>query len=128
MDSTLNCLTGAEARPNDAVALPLVANPGFVYFIRAGRTNAVKIGYASNVESRLRELQCANASPLHLLGFMPGTLEDEWAWHERFAHCRIRGEWFDLGLDLREAINGLAIERDDFTRFLRLSVLTRNAR
>jgi hypothetical protein len=100
---------------------------GFVYFIRAGRTNAVKIGYAANPDERLRELQCASPHPLHMLGYMPGTKFDEAKWHSRFAVERIRGEWFTLSFALRSAINELGISDCGFVQYLSLSLLTRNA-
>lgn len=100
---------------------------GFVYFIRAGRTNAVKIGYAKDPEARQRELQCASPHALHMLGYMPGTSFDEAEWHGRFADERIRGEWFTLSSALRSAINELSISDCGFVQYLSLSLLTRNA-
>lgn len=103
-------------------------NSGFVYFIRAGRTNSVKIGYAKNVEKRLATHQTSSPHKLELIGFLPGTIADESDWHDRFRDHRIRGEWFELAMDLRCAINALALERPDFTQYLRLSLLTRGAK
>jgi hypothetical protein len=100
---------------------------GHVYFIRAGRTNLVKIGWAKDVDKRHRELQTASPHPLHLIGYMPGSLFDEAAWHERFAHVRVRGEWFRLTTELRGVIGRLPYQDRGFVQFLRLSLLTRNA-
>lgn len=102
--------------------------PGFVYFVRAGRTNTLKIGWArSDVEKRLRELQTGCPHTLHLIGFMPGSQAEERDWHYRFCHLRTRGEWFRLDGDLRSAINRLAVDRPDYTSYLHLSVMTRYA-
>jgi hypothetical protein len=100
---------------------------GFIYFVRAGRTNAVKIGYAANPEDRVRELQCASPHQLHLLGYMPGSKFDEADWHRRFGKERIRGEWFTLSFNLRSAINELSIADCGFVQYLALSLLSRNA-
>jgi hypothetical protein len=100
---------------------------GFVYFIRAGRTNAVKIGFATKPEERLRDLQCASPHPLHLLGYMPGDRSIEWDWHQRFEADRIRGEWFNLSFRLRSAINGLSVADCGFVQYFNLSLLTRGA-
>lgn len=77
---------------------------GFVYFIQAEDTKAIKIGFSKNVEKRRRELQGSNASPLTILGSMPGTPVDERAWHDRFRRHRLKAEWFRGELDLLEAI------------------------
>jgi hypothetical protein len=97
---------------------------GFVYFIRAGRTNAVKIGWAGNPEIRIR----ASPHPLYMIGHMPGTMFDEADWHSRFEAERIRGEWFTLSERLRIAINGLSVSDCGFVQYLSLSILTRNAK
>lgn len=80
-------------------------SPGFVYFVRAGRTHSVKIGWAIDPERRVEALQTGSCHKLHLIGFAPGEPADETDWHYRYAHLRERGEWFRLGNDLRHAIN-----------------------
>jgi hypothetical protein len=80
--------------------------PQFVYFIRSGE--AIKIGKASgNVRDRMAQLQTANPADLELLGVMPGGLEEEAGLHRRFAHLRLRGEWFTCDQDLLDFIAGL---------------------
>ena len=63
--------------------------PMLTYLIQAG--DAVKIGRARNVQSRLATLQTGSATTLHLLGIT--TEPEEWL-HTRFAEHRLRGEWF----------------------------------
>jgi hypothetical protein len=102
--------------------------PGFVYFVRAGRVNTVKIGWAkADVDKRIAELQCGCPHQLHLIGYLPGSLADEYEWHARFHGCRKRGEWFALSGDLRAAINETAL-LPGAVFYSRLSLLTRNAR
>lgn len=95
---------------------------GFVYFIRAARMRAVKIGWARDAEARLRELQTASHHKLHLIGFLPGSLEDERRWHLGFRSLRIRGEWFNLTDDLREAINAALFGTAGAVRYSLLSL------
>jgi hypothetical protein len=64
-----------------------------VYFI-GGKEGPVKIGVSLNPGQRLENLQTASPEPLDLLAVVPGGLQLERAYHEAFAHLRIRGEWF----------------------------------
>ena len=70
-----------------------------VYFIRAGQ-GAIKIGIARDPRKRLLELQVGTSDELRILHTIPGTEDTERALHERFAHLRLRGEWFRAGFDL----------------------------
>ena len=55
----------------------------------------MKIGWARSVAKRLGELQIGSPVKLRLLLAMPGSRAREAELHERFAHARLRGEWFD---------------------------------
>lgn len=79
--------------------------PGFVYFIRAGRTANVKIGYATDPYKRVDGMQTGNPHPLYLIGYIPGDMNDEFEWHTRWRAMHVRGEWFQLKQGLRDAIN-----------------------
>lgn len=72
----------------------------------------VKIGYASNVRRRLHCLQTAHVGRLRLLGKIHGSAQAmlalEAELHARFAHLRLRGEWFSDGDDLWAFIKGLS--------------------
>lgn len=82
------------------------ARPNRVYFIAADEAGAIKIGMASHVWARMRDLQLANPLELTMLGFVwsehPRVLEREL--HKRFADLRIRGEWFRSTDELRAFI------------------------
>lgn len=67
-----------------------------VYFIQAGEIGHVKIGHATNVATRLRELQTANSAELRLLRTIAGGFQEEAWFHEYFSHYRVRGEWFEF--------------------------------
>lgn len=75
-----------------------------VYFIGFGERGPIKIGYASNVRRRLHCLQTAYVGRLRLLGKVhgsaPAMLALEAELHAKFAHLRLRGEWFSDGDDL----------------------------
>jgi hypothetical protein len=78
----------------------------YLYCVREMPYGAIKIGVSGNPWSRvLVDLQAGNSRELRLLlvlrvgrPSMRGTdfpmRRIERQWHERFAHLRIRGEWF----------------------------------
>jgi hypothetical protein len=81
----------------------------FVYLIRCASTNYYKIGLSVDPRSRLKQLQGATPSPLHLRLTIParcgGFLEQ--ALHAHFRSKRVRGEWFALDLaDVAELVAG----------------------
>ena len=73
-----------------------------VYFARA--VGLVKIGWAKNVQARLRELQTGCPVDLHLLATTPGERTDERSYHRRFCDFRARGEWFRGDDTIRDEI------------------------
>lgn len=87
---------------------------GWVYFIRApGPNGLVKIGFARQPVQRLIDLQIGSPVELTLIGCHRGTMADETGWHRRFAHLRVRGEWFRYEPDLRKAIKPHLYETRD---------------
>lgn len=73
---------------------------GYVYVIGFEESGVVKIGSASSVAARLRELQCGNPFELRCLGavsiYEGNPVHVEMAAHRLAAEQRIRGEWFLL--------------------------------
>lgn len=65
-----------------------------VYFIRAGESDAVKIGCALSAEARLEQLQLGNPHKLKIIRTIPGGRKIEAAAHKHFAAHRVRSEWF----------------------------------
>lgn len=67
-----------------------------VYVLEANMFEFIKIGYAKSFKKRLFNIQ--NGCPFKLnlwLGmFTPRYREIEKYLHEKFDHCRLRGEWF----------------------------------
>jgi hypothetical protein len=76
----------------------------FTYFVSDG--TAVKIGSALDVDARIKGLQTGHHAALEILAVLSHSDMPEMAAHERFAHLRIRGEWFSAGPDLVAFING----------------------
>lgn len=74
---------------------------GYVYFVRAAGLDLIKIGWTGgHPAKRLRELSQASPVELAFEGVMLGTWQAEQALHLRFAHLRVRGEWFRAAPEL----------------------------
>lgn len=75
-----------------------------VYFIQAGEPDAdgralVKIGFTTDVEQRVKQLQTASPLSLKLLEVTIGTQAVEAFLHRVLRRHRIRGEWFRIHAD-----------------------------
>jgi hypothetical protein len=81
--------------------------PPCVYFVRFGEFGPIKIGKTDR-DPRIRLGWLQNGSPvtLRLLAVInePDEEHSEEALHRRFAHLRIRGEWFDSTRELTDFI------------------------
>ena len=71
-----------------------------VYMIQAGIDGPVKIGKSTDVKSRHSMLQAAHPFELILIREIEGYGKVERWLHERFATCRLRGEWFSFHPDM----------------------------
>lgn len=71
-----------------------------VYFARRGKL--IKIGWSRNVRYRVSELKAK------LIGTVPGDRAEEKVLHARFAHLRVRGEWFKKDEELLNYIRNSA--------------------
>ncbi len=65
-----------------------------VYFAQRLRGGLIKIGHSRSVHLRMNSLSAK------LIGAVKGGRKEEKMFHERFAHLRVRGEWFRSGDDL----------------------------
>lgn len=81
---------------------------GCVYFLRCGESGPIKIGWALDETRRRHHLQTGHHEKLMLLASVPGTRLNEGQWHARFAHLRLRGEWFRPAPELLAAIAALS--------------------
>jgi hypothetical protein len=80
---------------------------GSVYFIEAVGTDMVKIGYTCNTKDRLKKLQTASPHELRLVASCKASFLEEQRLHSRFAHCRVRGEWFERVPEIEAEIERL---------------------
>jgi hypothetical protein len=71
-------------------------DPGVVYFIRAGQSKMVKIGWTRDLRVRLSGLQSGNEKPLRVMLAIVGDRQLEADLHLRFRRWRRIGEWFWL--------------------------------
>jgi acylphosphatase len=76
---------------------------GYVYLISDG--TAYKIGYSTNPEKRVAELQTGNPRVLRLVAKMKGTESDEKALHTRFHYANLVQEWFRPLVTIKEAFS-----------------------
>lgn len=107
---------GLPTRQNKTVAddydrddyTPRHAAVNYVYFIGDG-VGHVKIGVATDIDSRLRVLQCGNAHALTVLTIEEGGYDLERAYHARFAAHRVRSsnEWFFMVPEIEDWIDHL---------------------
>jgi hypothetical protein len=68
-----------------------------IYWIKAGDTGAVKVGYAArDVPARVRLLQTGCPWPLILMRTEPGERDLEAALHRHYRPKHLRAEWFAL--------------------------------
>lgn len=76
-----------------------------IYFIRAGDSGNIKIGYtAGSAERRMKQLQTGNIFDLELLGTIPGEMQDEKSMHQELKEYALRGEWFRSATELMAVI------------------------
>lgn len=93
---------------------------GWIYFIQEEGGDAIKVGFANDVDERLKQLQTGNPRRLILLVAMPGDSAMEAVLHRCWERYRIRGEWFVDCKEIREAIQhekDFAPKRAAFERF-----------
>lgn len=68
--------------------------PGFIYFIQGECGGPIKIGYAKDVQNRIRTLQTGYPDTLKLLLAIPGNIHNEQVLHGHLDAYRLHGEWF----------------------------------
>lgn len=79
-----------------------------VYFI-GPHDGPVKVGFATDLRARFRHLRYMSPSPLHIWGYVAGSMDLEKAYHMRFAASRRHGEWFDRTAGLAAEISRLCM-------------------
>lgn len=108
------------ATKRTSVAWPWEGLPdSCVYVVEAVGADRVKIGLShGTAEDRIAGLQTSSAFELRTLVVIPSAdREFERETHERFASCRLRGEWFEFTPELRAWVERMklivrAVERE----------------
>ena len=94
-----------------------------VYFVRMMPSGPIKIGRSNDIARRVHALQNGSPHGLKVCGWIPiGSQWTEERVHTKFAHLRMRGEWFRPGSELfafiasesNEWKNRAAPEDDEF--------------
>jgi len=88
---------------------------GYIYCITFGnhKEGPVKIGYATNIDMRLADLQIGNPYKLYVLAAAPGNIECEKFAHNLLFEHRARAEWFCPTLTVEKFVRRMqAIEKD----------------
>lgn len=70
------------------------------YIIRSGETGPVKIGRSGDVAKRLIDLQICNPETLSVVRIIDTPFDSEPAFHARFAHKSLHGEWFEFDAEM----------------------------
>lgn len=68
---------------------------GIVYLMGCDRSKTLKIGYTTDIDRRLKELQRDYHFPLRVLATREGTMKAEKRLLNSFKRLRVKGEWFD---------------------------------
>ena len=73
------------------------------YFILCKEANAIKIGMAADVSTRLASLQVGNPFELRIVLILPVNIETKM--HKQFNSLRLRYEWFSFGQPIIDFID-----------------------
>ena len=77
-----------------------------VYFIRYGNSNYYKIGFSTDIQRRLKDIQRCSPIEMTIFASTKANSKFERYLHKQYSKYNIRGEWFELKPDiLNKAIN-----------------------
>jgi hypothetical protein len=77
----------------------------YVYFFINRMYQFCKIGFSSNISSRIATIQTGCPFPLEIAGVFDGDMRLERKFHEAFREYNTNGEWFKIEGKLRAFIN-----------------------
>lgn len=102
---------GRDLRRKVRKIIATAAVESVVYVVKRPRERMVKIGFSTNLASRMATLQTAAGAQLVLLVAAPGTRDDERALHERFAAHRQSGEWFRYHREIEKWVTEVKVTK-----------------
>lgn len=79
---------------------PAPAPESYVYMVYSA--GQLKIGFSRNPVARFASLRSMSSSPVSFIWMAAADETLERDLHRRFAQYRIKGEWFDVGPEIRE--------------------------
>lgn len=96
----------------EEIKLPKKPNSykGYVYFVQGMSGGAIKIGYSTDPELRLKNLQTSYPDTLKILCLIPGNEKREKSYHDRFYKYRLNGEWFTPDKFILDVIEQLKVK------------------
>jgi len=73
----------------------------YIYLINETNTNNYKIGYAKDVNKRIKQLQTSNSNKLNIINTYKIKNTSKWTKleimiHNHYKFKRLNGEWFNL--------------------------------
>lgn len=77
----------------------------YTYFVEMN--GHIKIGSSENPRRRLESIQAGFPDPLKVLAIVPFSVITEMDAHRKFAHLRVKNEWFKAAPQLYAFIDGL---------------------
>lgn len=83
----------------------------YVYLIECVGSDFYKIGYATNPEQRVKELQIGCPYELRMVNSFPGGINEERELHARYNNSAIRGEWFQISKSSLEIYKFMSLEK-----------------
>ena len=69
---------------------------GFIYLAIKKDENCLKIGFTTNIDSRLSQLNTSSEKEILGLYYYSGTIKDEKETHMLFEQYHIKGEWYSF--------------------------------
>lgn len=89
---------------------PFEKSPSILYFIAMdGPERFIKIGIASDITTRLSNIQASCPYPIRLLVAVDAAWHLERSLHRRFSDLHVMGEWFRDADDLAELVDILVV-------------------
>ncbi len=78
-----------------------------VYFVSQGERGPIKIGFAKDVDKRVRALQTASPVPLKVLAVVEGDSAIEKRFHRLLEAHRLMGEWFERSAPVVDVVENV---------------------
>jgi hypothetical protein len=95
------------AKAEEKAAEPSNPKGMYVYFVQAGESGPIKIGFSTDPDRRIKTLRTAMSEELIVLKVVKGSRQLEKTLHDQFSEINRRGEWYEPTTELLEFVSGL---------------------